>query len=272
MKRYMLFYWVFVCSLVPQFIWAQQADNNFYQNLKADLSFFSSEYLSPSEYSDWKLSVFSGLTAILILESDSEMHEEFGIEKEYNPIGIPRIMGNIGNFYDKPGTAYFTAGLLGSLYSSGYIFNDQKMTETAGLMARALIITVIFTTAAKVIIGRARPYVDDNPHKFRPLNFKFDADYMSMPSGHTSSIFSLMTVLAQQYDSWYIKIPAYTFAVSVATQRMNSSKHWASDLLVGGTLGYLVGSAVTSRTTLFNKNISLQPYIKYSSFGLAVRF
>jgi membrane-associated phospholipid phosphatase len=261
-----------VLITIPQLTFAQRINNSFYQNLKADLSFFSSEYLSPSEYSNWQISAFAGLTALFILDSDLEMHEEYGIEKEYNPIGIPRVMGNIGNFYDKPGTGYFMTGLLGSLYGGGYLFKDYKMKETAGLMTRALIISSAFTVAAKVLIGRARPYVENNPHKFRPLNFKFDADYMSMPSGHTSSIFALMTVLAQQYDSWYVKIPAYSFAVSVAVQRMNSSKHWASDLLVGGTLGYLVGKAVSSRTTLFNKSISFEPYINNNSFGLAFRF
>ena len=95
---------------------------------------------------------------------------------------------------------------------------------------------------------------------------------MSMPSGHTSSIFAMMTVLAKQYTKWYIKIPAYTFAFSVAFQRMNSMKHWGSDLILGGTLGYLIGSAIYNRYRSKEESFFILPVINDKSIGLAVHF
>lgn len=237
-----------------------------------DFKYICTNTFSPATYKNWKLLTYTGLTTLFLLSSDMEFHEEYGLEKEYSPIGLPNRLGNIGLIYDKPGTLYFTLGLAGTLYGTGKILNDYKLQKTTGLMARSLIITGIVTTALKVIIGRARPYVENDPHQFKPFNFKFDSDYMSMPSGHTSSIFAMITVIAKQYDSWYIKIPAYTFAVSVAFHRMNSSKHWGSDLLIGGTLGYLIGSDVVNRHKLREDSLIVQPIINGQGVGLAIQF
>ena len=227
---------------------------------------------SLERYESWEIFGYAGLATLFYVSTDMEMHEEFGLERENKPIGIPRALEHIGNMYDKPGPIYFTAGLTGLMYGSGWVFNDDKLLETTNMMIESLVISSIFTTALKVMIGRARPFVNDDPHNFKPFNFKFNNRYMSMPSGHTSSIFAMMTVIAKQYDSWYVKIPAYTFATSVAVQRMNDKKHWASDLLIGGTLGYLVAELVVNRHIYQSDNLSVRPVLNKDGLGIAVFF
>ena len=184
---------------------------------------------------------------------------------------IPRLLGKVGDIYDKPRPIYAPLIVASTLYGLGKVLDNPKMVETTNLMAQSMIITGIFTTTFKIIIGRARPYANSGPHDYRP--FSFESKYMSMPSGHTSSAFALMTVIAKQYDSWYIKIPAYTFAVCVGFQRMNANKHWGSDLIIGGTLGYIIGTAVTNRYK--NKggdHTTVQPAISQNGIGLIVTF
>jgi hypothetical protein len=48
-------------------------------------------------------------------------------------------------------------------------------------------------------------------------------------------------------DEFYgpkVGIPAYLFAGFVGYRMMDSGDHWASDVLFGGVLGYVIGHAV----------------------------
>ena len=255
---------------------AQQSDYSLPQNenvlssLWNDTKFTGRDTFYPEKNQSWKLLAYTGFAAMLYFGSDLEIREEYGMEKKYNPIGIPKYFGEIGSIYDKPGTLYFTAGLVGTLYGSGKIFDDYKLQETTVLMVKSLIITGLVTSALKVVIGRERPYVNGDPYEFKP--FSFDPEYMSMPSGHSSSIFAMMTVLAKQYDEWYIKIPAYAFAAAVTAQRINTDKHWSSDVLIGGTIGYLVGSSIVKRYQYKNQYIDVQPTVSSKGIGLNIQF
>ena len=269
----------FYCLLIFVFSFTAHAQiqlsDNQYKDLQDywnDFKHTSSSVFSLDKYNPWEILGYAGLTTVFIFGSDMEMHEEFGMERENGPLGITKALGDVGNLYDKPGPFYFTMSFAGALYASANFFNNQKLLQTTNLMAQSLIITSVFTTALKVIIGRARPHVNNEPHTFRPFNFKFDPDYMSMPSGHTSSIFAMMTVIAKQYESWYVKIPAYTFATSVAVQRMNARKHWLSDLLIGGTIGYLIADAVVKRNLYSSQSLSIQPVFGSNGVGLAFQF
>lgn len=245
-------------------------NENLLSGLWNDTKYLGHETFSPELNQSWKLLTYAGFAAMLYFGSDFEIHEEYGMGKEYNPIGMPKYFGNIGNIYDKPGTLYFTAGLVGTLYGSGKIFNDAKLQKTTVLMVKSLIITGLVTSVLKVAIGRERPYVDGDPDEFKP--FSFDPDYMSMPSGHSSSIYAMMTVLAKQYDEWYIKIPAYVFAASVTAQRINTDKHWSSDVLIGGTIGYLVSSSIVKRYQYKDHYIDVQPTVTSRGLGLNIQF
>jgi len=242
--------------------------NNYWDDFKlASNSVFSLE-----KYGSWEVLGFSGLATLFYLSTDMELHEEYGLERENKPLGLPRVMEKIGNIYDRPGPFYFTLGLSSIMYGSGKIFEDEKLVQTTHLLLKSVIISSIFTVALKTLIGRARPHVKNDPHIFKPFNYKFDSAYLSMPSGHTSTVFAMMTVIAHQYDSWYVKIPAYTFATSVAVQRMNDKKHWISDLLIGGTLGYLVGDTIVNRSLYGSQKLSIKPLLDSRGLGLSFNF
>ena len=65
----------------------------------------------------------------------------------------------------------------------------------------------------------------------------------SFPSGHAAASFAFASVIAHRYphNPW-IKWGAYGLATGVSLARVGGKKHFASDILVGGTLGYLTGT------------------------------
>ena len=95
---------------------------------------------------------------------------------------------------------------------------------------------------------------------------------MSFPSGHTASIFAVMTVLAEQYDDLWIKFSAYSFATSVAFQRMLYRKHWASDVIVGGLIGYFVNHQIVKRHNAQVQKYHFYPFYEDSKLGIALHF
>ena len=121
-------------------------------------------------------------------------------------------------------------------------------------------------------MGRSRPYTGAGTTEFEPFKFRSTTDSRSFPSGHTTSAFAMMTVLAKQYDHLWIKIPAYTIAVSVAMQRIESRNHWGADIVVGGVIGYSVGNALVNRYRQPSKSWSASPYIFGNRVGVIVGF
>jgi hypothetical protein len=102
----------------------------------------------------------------------------------------------------------------------------------------------------------------------KPVNKEFQ----SLPSGHASSIFAIATVISKQYDHWWVKIPAYTFATSVAFQRMNDRRHWGSDVFVGGGIGYWVASKLVNKKPGQSTGSLFHPYFAGNAAGMVVSF
>jgi hypothetical protein len=66
----------------------------------------------------------------------------------------------------------------------------------------------------------------------------------SMPSGHAAATFAAATVL-QQHLGYRAGIPTYLVASYVAMSRLHDNVHKASDVVMGATVGIIVGRSVT---------------------------
>ncbi|MGB4338334.1 MAG: phosphatase PAP2 family protein [Bacillota bacterium] len=115
-------------------------------------------------------------------------------------------------------------------------------------LLNATVITGALVGVGKVLLGRARPFVPGADGGF--TGFSLDDAYHSMPSGHTANAFAMATVLARHRPRW--APAAYLAAVAVGLSRIALGVHWPSDVMVGATLGTLIGSAVVDgRLCLF---------------------
>ncbi len=109
--------------------------------------------------------------------------------------------------------------------------NDDRLNwQRAWTMRTALTLTWLATTGLKLARNNETP------------NGK---DY-AWPSGHTSSSFTVASVLDELYGP-RVGIPAYVVASAVAYRMMDTGDHWASDVVFGATLGWIVGHTVAGR-------------------------
>jgi membrane-associated phospholipid phosphatase len=66
------------------------------------------------------------------------------------------------------------------------------------------------------------------------------------PSGHTSSSFTVAAVLDEFYGP-KVGIPAYVLASLVGYRMADTGDHWASDVVFGATLGWVVGHTIAGK-------------------------
>lgn len=71
----------------------------------------------------------------------------------------------------------------------------------------------------------------------------------SFPSGHAATSFAFASVIAHRYPhNRWVKWGAYALATGVSVSRYPAKKHFPSDILIGGTLGYVTGAYIADHT------------------------
>src|SRR5262249_34009546 len=137
------------------------------------------------------------------------------------------------------GAAYSLAGFSAATYLVGHLKGNDHAKEAGILSLEALGHAQLFALGIKAITQRERP-LDENPSG---TGFWKGGD--SFPSGHATSSFAVATVFAYEYrEHIAVPITAYSIASLVSISRLSARKHWASDIFVGGSLGFLLGRYV----------------------------
>ena len=131
-----------------------------------------------------------------------------------------------------PVSAAIPLGMLGV----GLITKDKNLQRQGIASGAALAISMGTTILLKHVIDRHRPY-EKYPF-IQPYVVETDP---SFPSGHTTAAFSVATSLSLVAPKWYVIVPAYAWAGTVAYSRMHLGVHYPTDVLAGAVIG--AGSA-----------------------------
>ena len=102
--------------------------------------------------------------------------------------------------------------------------------EVAGFgfdLSRGLLLTYTTVSIIKVSVNRTRPNGED----------------FSFPSGHTAAAFTTAGVVTQRYGGWLGGV-SLGLGVMTAMGRMEDMKHYASDVVAGATIGWIIGRTV----------------------------
>lgn len=145
-----------------------------------------------------------------------------------------------GNDVSKIGAAYTLIPLVAGFYGYGVLRDDAKAREVGVLGAEALLDSTIVVGVLKPIAGRNRP---DSQGEKGP----FFHGGGSFPSGHAITSWSLASVIAHEYGhgrSKLVPVLAYGLAGVVSTARFTAQKHYASDIVLGGAMGWFIGRYV----------------------------
>lgn len=232
--------------------------------LKGYISDTKSILASPFKWesSDWlKAGIFVGITAGLYTQDDNIRK---WIQKNRS-----KTTDRISDFARPFGEGIYTVPAIGLLYIYGDISGNKKASQTALMSLESFVITGIFTQAIKFTAHRHRP--PDSSKKWDGPSLSLDN--LSFPSGHTSSAFSIASVIASTYkDKPLIPILSYGVATLTGLSRINDDKHWASDVFFGAGLGYFIGNAVVNLHTRNSGRLSVIPTIGNAYFGMRVEY
>ena len=127
-------------------------------------------------------------------------------------------------------------------YIAGRAFKNPTLTAAGGDLIEAQLLSVALTQGVKFAVGRTRP----------------DGEARSFPSGHASSAFATATGLQRHYGR-KVAIPAYVVAVYTSASRLQANSHYASDVIMGATLGLIVGRTATIKLPQVRLQITPAP-------------
>src|SRR5712692_8590241 len=148
-----------------------------------------------------------------------------------------RLRLNISRDVAYLGSAGGASSIAGAFYLIGRATHNARARETGLLGGEALIDGGIVAFVIKHATQRRRPRAQ------RPGDF-FEGG-LSFPSGHTTAVWSLATVVANEYrHDRLVQISAYGLAAAASMARFTGRNHFLSDVLVGSAIGYGIGRYV----------------------------
>lgn len=178
----------------------------------------------------WELPI-AAATGVLIAEADRPAADRIQSKSLQDTAGR---WSNVGLGLELGTSALAWAG--------GCMDHRSKMAEAGFTALTAVGAAGTLDLALKVGFNREFPYSPRSTGEFWEGGRSF-------PSGHSATSFAFASVIAHRYPhNRWIKWGAYALATGVSLSRYPAKKHFLSDILVGGTLGYVTGTYIADHT------------------------
>lgn len=146
-------------------------------------------------------------------------------------------------------------------------FGDERLQNIGLISMQSVAAATGLTLIGKYAIGRARPDEDRGP--WTSVGSGRKRSDASFPSGHSAIAFAAVTPFAREYDAPWL----YSVAALGSAGRVAGRKHWVSDTVAGGILGYAVGSWLWQAQRDQNKSgLSINPGPKEVSMTWQTKF
>jgi membrane-associated phospholipid phosphatase len=128
-------------------------------------------------------------------------------------------------------------GIEGGFYLWGRMTHDDHEQETSILGGEAALDSLAMTYALKSVFRRQRPLVNNDRGSFW-------AGGDSFPSEHAAAAWSIASIIAHEYPGPLTSLLTYGMASLISASRIDAKQHFSSDVLIGSTIGWLVGQHV----------------------------
>ena len=148
--------------------------------------------------------------------------------------------GTYLNWTNKLGGPEMNLPVVG-VFAATLLTDNTRLQDAAFTSLQSMLYAGALSYGLKYTFGRARPHELQGPFRFTPLS-----GHSSFPSGHTVTAFAVLTpwVLYYPHPATYT---LYALATGTAISRVARDKHWATDVLAGGTIGFLTAYWLTKR-------------------------
>ena len=180
-------------------------------------------------------------------QHDDQIEDNFA-ERHTFRRDLDIAIGTAGN----PATHFAIAG---AGYMYGLLSEQPQTKQVSSSLIEALALNGLMTIGLKLVAQ------DQTPNN----------ESYGWPSGHTSSTVTVATVMNEYYGPW-VGVPLYALSGLVMYERLDNGEHWASDVVFGAAMGYVVGSTVAQRYKPEIFGMEVMPYIDplSGSTGLAL--
>ncbi len=185
-------------------------------------------YLAPLKPSNlkWDALVLTGTGALVARDRQISRALPTG------HLGLSRNISNI--------SLGVTSVALGGLWAYGIKTKNEHAKETGELELETLTNTFLIYAPMQYIAGRERPEEGTGNGRF----WRHGGLNTSFPAGHPMFTWAMATVVAHEYPRPWVKLLAYGAATSVSAARFTGREHWASDVLFGSVLGYVISTHI----------------------------
>ena len=160
------------------------------------------------------------------LELDDNLHDYF---RNVDDLGQERrrfpALGDVGEVL---ANRWFLLAGTGSFILAAHSTSNDRFQDMTYAWTQGYVLNNLLTEVLKQGVRRQRP----NGQNSR-----------SFSSGHAANAFTFATIMNHYYGP-KAGIPAYSVAGLVAVSRMEKNVHYLSDVVMGATLGYIVGRTV----------------------------
>ncbi|MFT3922948.1 MAG: phosphatase PAP2 family protein [Myxococcales bacterium] len=131
-------------------------------------------------------------------------------------------------------------GVYGAIiFSAAYVRNDKRLFEYGTLALEALGIQQFYHITTKLLLGRESPYQGNGQGDIHgPTVFSFPG---GTPSGHASTAFAMLAVLAEYWNAWPLYVLAGVGGVYVSSALLYEKQHFLSDVVIGAGMGWYIG-------------------------------
>ena len=166
------------------------------------------------------------------------------------------LFGNTGNDIISWTLSPYTIGGASIItWAVGHGLHNPKLALTGRALTEALFLSMSLDTIAKFSFRRQRP----------------DGGNFGFPSGHATAAFTAAGVLTTFYG-WKAGIPSYALASLVSISRVDSYKHFLSDVVMGAVLGSTIGIGTARFFRKENPKYFISPQVSRESASIGFTY
>jgi undecaprenyl-diphosphatase len=152
-----------------------------------------------------------------------------------------RSLDHLAKAVNPLGTAHLLVPAMVLTYAGGFLAHNESLQAGTINTAAAYVTVDVVESLLKPVVGRQRPHVAGNSHRFHA--FTTNGDWHSFPSAHVAHITAIATAVAVQAQSSRVSAVCAGVTAIVALDRVYEDQHWASDVVATAALSSMVSGA-----------------------------
>ena len=161
--------------------------------------------------------------------------------REWALRGHTRSLDHFAKSANRIGTTQLLVPTMAITYIGALLTRHESLATGTFNTAAGYFAADLVESALKPIIGRERPHVEGNSHRFHP--FTANGDWHSFPSAHVAHITSIVAAVSTQTHSTPISALGDVLVSLVGLDRVYEDQHWTSDVTATIVLSSMVSEA-----------------------------